>query len=223
MVVSQINPLMFIVGKTNGTQHAIKGQRALVPADLKNIQIRLPRNCNNEHLSSLETKFVWCDKSAYHKQHNRPALVNRTLTKLKEINPFYSDIVVDNSLFDLSEQNVPTLWNFLSSHSMEYETDSSEEIEGNTYAGQNVQCVTNTHTTVKHNVDGPDIDSSQTVNIPSTKSQILLCHTNDSDCKARPFPKESSIGQCHFNSQRKIMITALTYIHSQLKNQYKIC
>ena len=103
MVVSQINPLMFIVGKTNGTQLGIKGQRVLVPADLKNIQIRLPRNYNNEHLNSLETKFVWCDKSAYHKQHNRPALVNRTRTKLKEINPFYSDIVVDNSLFDLSE------------------------------------------------------------------------------------------------------------------------
>ena len=49
------------------------------------------------------------DKNPYHKNHLRLAFVNRALVKLKEINPFYSDVVVDNSWVDLNEQSDPTL------------------------------------------------------------------------------------------------------------------
>ena len=44
LLVSQIIPFMFIDGKMNGAQHGLKGQRALIPADLK-IHITLSRNC----------------------------------------------------------------------------------------------------------------------------------------------------------------------------------
>lgn len=35
--------------------------------------------------------------------------------KLKKINPFYSNCVVNNLLADVGEQNDPTLWNLLTS------------------------------------------------------------------------------------------------------------
>ena len=66
----------------------------LVPADLKKIQTTLPRNCNDEHLISPAVKRILSNKIAHHKQHIRPAFVNRALAKLKEINPFCSDVVV---------------------------------------------------------------------------------------------------------------------------------
>lgn len=71
MLVSWIISLIFIAGKTKGAQNGLKE-----PADLKKIQTTVPRNLNEEH---------------------RSAFGNRALTNLKEINPFYSDVVVGNS------------------------------------------------------------------------------------------------------------------------------
>ena len=44
IIISQIIPFMFIVAKTKGAQHGLKGQCVLVPADLDNIQTILPRS-----------------------------------------------------------------------------------------------------------------------------------------------------------------------------------
>ena len=43
------------------------------------------------------------------KQQIRPALVNAALQKLTKINPFYSNITVDNEWEDLSEQSDPLI------------------------------------------------------------------------------------------------------------------
>ncbi len=48
MLISQIIPFMFIVAKTKGAQHGLKGQCVLVPADLKKVQTILPRSCDEE-------------------------------------------------------------------------------------------------------------------------------------------------------------------------------
>ena len=56
MLISQIIPFLFIVAKTKGAQHGLKGQCILVPTDLKNIQTILPRSCNEEYLISLALK-----------------------------------------------------------------------------------------------------------------------------------------------------------------------
>ena len=44
MVVSQVVPFMFIVGRMKGEQLGLSGQCVVVPADLKKIQTILPRN-----------------------------------------------------------------------------------------------------------------------------------------------------------------------------------
>ena len=44
MLISQIIPFMFIVAKTKGAQHGLKGQCVLVPTDLEKIQTILPRS-----------------------------------------------------------------------------------------------------------------------------------------------------------------------------------
>lgn len=86
--------------------------------------------------------------------------------KLKEINLFCSDNVIDNSQVDESEESYPTLWNLLTNNdidvsNMEYETGSDQEVESNNYTKQNQQCVTNAHPTIMHNVvNGPNKDPS---------------------------------------------------------------
>ena len=51
---------------------------------------------HDKHLISLTLKRRLTDKIAYDKQHIQSAFVNNTLQKLREINLFYSDVVVDN-------------------------------------------------------------------------------------------------------------------------------
>ena len=43
------------------------------------------------------------------KQQIRPALVNAALEKLTKINPFYSNITIDNDWEDFSEQSDPLI------------------------------------------------------------------------------------------------------------------
>ena len=74
------------------------------------------------------------------------AFVN--LTELKEINLFYSNVVVGvlmwlmfSSWVDVCKQSDPTLWNLLTNgdvglSNVEYETDNNEEIDSNNYAKQ---------------------------------------------------------------------------------------
>ena len=88
---------MFIVAKTKGAQHGLKGQCVLVPTDLKKVQTILPRSCDEEYLVSLALKRRLSDKSAVNKQQIRPALINQALKKLTEINPFYKNVVIDRS------------------------------------------------------------------------------------------------------------------------------
>ena len=56
MLMSQIIPFMFIVAKTKGGQHGLKGECASVPTGLKKVQIILPRSCDEEKLISFALK-----------------------------------------------------------------------------------------------------------------------------------------------------------------------
>ena len=105
-------------------------------------------------------------------------MVNRALTKLKEISPSYSNIVVYNSWVDVREQRVPILWNLLTSDgtgvsNMEYEANNS-------YAKQNEQCVTTADPTVMDNLNVLRMDPRQIVNIAPTEGQIPVSHTKSS-------------------------------------------
>ena len=70
------------------------------------------------------------------KQQICPALVNTALQKLTKINPFYSNITIDNEWEDSSEQSDPVLWKLLtdknaSESNNSDQTDSGDDIEGN--------------------------------------------------------------------------------------------
>ena len=88
MLISQIIPLMFIIAKTKGAQHGLKGQCVLVPTDLKKVQTILPRLCDEEYFISLALKRRLSDKSAVNKQQTRPAFVTRALAKLTKLTHF---------------------------------------------------------------------------------------------------------------------------------------
>ena len=56
MLLLQIILVMFIVDKTEGAQHGLKGHCILVQKKKKRIQSTLPRKCIDEHLVSLVLK-----------------------------------------------------------------------------------------------------------------------------------------------------------------------
>ena len=56
MLISQIIPFVFIVAKTKGAQHGLKGHCILVSTDLEKIQTILLRSCDEEYLISLALK-----------------------------------------------------------------------------------------------------------------------------------------------------------------------
>ena len=136
MLISQVIPFMFIVSKTKGAQHGLKGQCVLVPTDLKKIQTILPRSCDEEYLISLALKRRLTDKSVVNKQQIRPALVNSALQKLTKINSFYSNITIDNEWENLSGQSDPVLWRLLTDKNAREsnnsdQADSDGDIDGN--------------------------------------------------------------------------------------------
>ena len=80
-----------------------------MPADLKKIQTSLPRTCNDNCLISLALKRRLSDKGYHRKQNIRPAKVNQALEKLREINPFYQNVTIDNSWENISQRSDPEL------------------------------------------------------------------------------------------------------------------
>ena len=113
MLVSKITPFVFLVAKTKGAQHGLKGQCVLVPTELKKMWTILPRSCNKEYLIFLALKCWLTDKSVVNKQQVCPALVSAALQKLTKINPFYSHNTIDNDWEDLREQSGSLIWKLL--------------------------------------------------------------------------------------------------------------
>ena len=163
MLVSQIIPFMFIIAKTKGAQHGLKGQCVLVPTDLEKIQTILPSSWDEENLISLALKHRLTDKSVVNKQQIRPALVNTALQKLAQINPFYINITIHNEWEDLSEQSDLVLWKLLTDKNVQEsnnidQMDSDDDIEGSDKFKERELKESSSHfPTVMYNVDGPDI------------------------------------------------------------------
>ena len=112
------------------------------------------------------------------KQNIRPALVNKALEKLVEIDPFYKNVHIDDTWEDVSEESDPVLWNILTDENakpQDNETDSDDEIEGNDHVyekGKSLSSVT--FPTTLHNADGPNITTKQlTLLLEKVKSQYL--------------------------------------------------
>ena len=128
---------MFIVAKTKGTQHRLKGQCVLVPTDLEKIQTILPRLCDEEYLISLALKRRLTDKSSVNKQQIRPALVNTALQKLAQINPFCINITIHNEWEDLrSEQSDLVLRKLLTDKNPQ-ESNNIDQMDGDDHLEEN--------------------------------------------------------------------------------------
>ena len=71
--------------------------------------------------------------------------------------------------------------------------------------------------TVMHNIDGPNISSSEIVNITPGEGQISVSFTSEPNWEALAFLKEYSTGINHFNEDRDNPITPSKYVHARLK------
>ena len=194
MLISQIIPLMFIVAKAKGAQHGLKGQRVLVPTDLKKVQTILPRSFDEEYLIFLALKRRLSDKSAVNKQQICPAFVNRALAKLIEVNPFYKNVIVNNDWRNVSEQSDPEFWKLLTSDNakefnIDDQTDSDDDIEVNNKLTESKMKMSSLpFPTVMHNIDVPNISSSEIVSIAHGEGQIPVSFTSEPNWEAFAFP-----------------------------------
>ena len=224
MLISQIIPFMFIAAKVNGAKHGVKGgQCVLVLTDLKKVQTILPRSCDEEYFISLALNRRLSDKSAVNKQQIRPAFVNTALAKLIEINSFYKNVIVDNNWKNVSEQSDPEFWKLLTNdNGKEFnigdQTDSDDHIEGiNKLKEREMKMSSMPFPTVMHNIDGPNISSSEIVSIALGEGQIPVSFTSEPNWEALAFPKEYSTGIYNVNQDRDNPITLPKYVHARLK------
>ena len=223
MLISRVIPFMFIVPKHKGAQFGLKGQCILVPSDLKKTVSSLPRACDDNCVISLALKRRLSDRSYHSQQNIRPAKVNKALKKLKEINPFYSFVSIDeNSWVNVSQESDPELWDLLTNDKAKPDdvdlTDSDEEIEGNdvVFEKEN-QDSTVPHPTVLHNINGTNIEAGEVLNLAPAEGQIPVSFTSEPDWEALAFVKEFPLGKGHFNENRNVAITPSQYVHTRLK------
>ena len=91
--------------------------------------------------------------------------------KLIEINPFYKNVIVDNDWKNVSEQSDPEFWQLLTNDNgkefnIDDQTDSDDDIEcNNKLKKRGMKMSSLPFPTVMHNIDGPNIFSSEIVNI----------------------------------------------------------
>ena len=100
------------------------------------LQANQLNKCASHPKHSLALKQILTVENASHKQHVQSAFVNRALMKSKEINPFYSNFVLDNSWTGVGEQNVTILWNLLVSDEIYGSNAEYETLYGKHYVKQ---------------------------------------------------------------------------------------
>lgn len=148
--------------------------------------------------------------------------MNKALLKLKEINPHYKDVVFQNSWVDLTEKSDPTLWKLLtdiitiSPDSDNEVMDFDEEIEGKDHAKEEQmrRKSSGLTPTVTHNVHGPNISSSDVLNLAPGQNQIPVSFTSKPNWEALAFPKDFSTAVNRFGQARDVRITPVRYAHA---------
>lgn len=119
--------------------------------------------------------------------------MSKAFLKLKEINPYYEDVVIQDLWADVSEKSDTTLWKLLADENVitpDLDNEvilSVEEIEDNDHVKE--EQMVNSFPTVMHNVHGPNISSADTVNLTTGESQIPVSFTSEPNWEALAFPK----------------------------------
>ena len=125
------------------------------------------------------------DKSAVNKQQICPTFVNRALAKLIKNNPFYKNVIVDNGWKNVSEQSDPEFPKLLIDDNgkvfnADDQTDSNDDIQGNNKLKERgMKMYSLPFPTVMHNIDGPNISSSEFFNTAPGEGQIPVSFTSE--------------------------------------------
>ena len=105
-----------------------------------------------------------------------------------------------------------------------WEANNSDQIDSDDYIGGKdkfkervLKESSSPFQTVMYNIDGPNISSSEIVNIAHGKSQIPVSFASKPNWEAFAFPKDYSTGRNLFNEEREIPITPSKYVHARLK------
>ena len=171
---------MFLGARHECAQRGLKGQCVLVSTDLKTIQKVFPRSSREEYLISPALKRLLSDKSAVCKQAIWPTAFNKALQKLKEINPFYRDVIINNQLQEVSKESNPVLWDLLTDENTvendcSTEADSEENIEANDALKEKKKRKNQVPLpTVMHNVDVSNISENEVANIAPGEGQLIV-------------------------------------------------
>ena len=150
-------------------------------------------------------------------------VVNTALQKLTKINPFYSNITVDNEWEHLSEQSDLVLWKLLTDKNARQsdssdQTDSDDGMEGlDKVKERELKESSLPFLNVMYNEDGPNISPSEIVNLTLGEGKIPVSFTSEPNWEALPFCKDYSSGRNHFNEEREISITTSKYLDVGLK------
>ena len=105
-----------------------------------------------------------------------------------------------------------------------WESNNSDQIDSDDYIGGKdkfkervLKESSSPFQTVMYNIDGPNISSSEIVNIARGKSQIPVSFASKPNWEAFAFLKDYSTGRNLFNEEREIPITPSKYVHARLK------
>ena len=121
--------------------------------------------------------------------------VNRAFAKFTDISPFYENVIVDNDWKNVSEQSDRELWKLLTNDNgkelnVDDHTDSGNDIEGNNNLREREMKMSSLPSpTVMHSIDGPNISSSEIVNVAPGEGQIPVSFTSEPNWEPLHFLK----------------------------------
>ena len=191
-LISPVLAFMHIVARVKGAQHGLKGQVILVPTDMNKINNVLPRNCADGHLLTVELKRRLSDQSAYNKQNIRPALVNRALDLLREINPLFANIIKSNDWEQISAEHDEELWNLLTDEDfkaidsmiMKSESEIKKEVKEDTTDHLNKESTEE---------ESEPVDFAVTVDISDSKKEDLAESEDEDEQIHKPGARDPTV------------------------------
>ena len=130
-LISRRIPFMKLVSLPRGRQQGIQGPAVNVPTDLDVVCDQFPRLPNQCHLISLKLKRKLEYRKSYMHDFVYPDRVIKGLKWLKEHNPLYHDICINNNWAVHSKQSDPNLWKAMTNENMNDDISDLDTTGGN--------------------------------------------------------------------------------------------
>ena len=137
-LISRRIPFMKLVSLPRGRQQGIQGPAVNVPTDLDFVCDQFPRLPNQCHLISLKLKRKLEYRKSYMHDFVYPDRVIKGLKWLKEHNPLYHDICINNDWAVHSKQCDPNLWNAMTNENINDDISDLDTTGGNSCTSNEV-------------------------------------------------------------------------------------